>query len=161
MKKNLSVLAVAALALAGCVPAQAEANRVVSTAAVAHYAIGNTANSITEVREALNREDMRAEVHDNVEELLSSSEAFETTFEFERDLFVCEQLHPIPADHEPDHPESTPLANCVRSTIEALAEIGPILDQIDSMAEEKPPAGATAEGNETKTNGRQGSDFNV
>lgn len=26
---------------------------------------------------------------------------------------------------------------------------------------EKPPAGGTAEGNETKTNGKEGSDFNV
>ncbi|MGP5383407.1 hypothetical protein ACTXL8_14670 [Glutamicibacter arilaitensis] len=119
MKKNLSVLAVAALALAGCAPAQADASRVASTAAVAHYSVGNTANSINEVREALEHEGMRAQVHANLDSLLSSSEAYATSFEFERDLFVCEQLHPVPADHEVDHPESTPLANCVRSTFEA------------------------------------------
>lgn len=119
MKTNFAVLAVAALALAGCAPAHADASRVVSTAAVAHYAVGNTANSIAEVREALNREGMRAKVHANVEELLSNSKGFETSFEFERDLFVCEQLHPVPADHDIDHRESKPLATCVRQTFEA------------------------------------------
>ncbi|MFJ2318385.1 hypothetical protein ACIOTN_16985 [Glutamicibacter sp. NPDC087661] len=119
MKKNLTPLAVAALALAGCVPAQADASRVASTAAVKSHSVGNTSNSITEVRDALERDDMRAQVHANLDSLLSSSEAYATHFEFERDLFVCEQLHPVPADHETDHPESRPLANCVRLTFEA------------------------------------------
>ncbi|KWR73303.1 hypothetical protein RN04_03415 [Arthrobacter sp. W1] len=119
MNKNLPALAVAALALAGCVPAQADAGRVASTAAVEHHAVGNTFNSIDEVREALDQDGMRAQVHMNLDSLLSSSEAYETAFEFERDLFVCEQLHQVPADHEADHPESKQLADCVRHTYEA------------------------------------------
>lgn len=119
MKKNLAPLAVAALALAGCAPAQADASRVASTAPVEHHSVGNTANSIAEVREALEQDGMRAQVHTNLDSLLSSSEAYATSFEFERDLFVCEQLHPVPADHEVDHPQSTPLASCVRQTFEA------------------------------------------
>lgn len=113
MKKHLPVLAIAALALAGCAPAQADAGRVSSTAAVEHRAVGNISNSIDEVREALEHDGMRAQVHANLDSLLSSSEAYATSFEFERDLFVCEQLHPVPADHEVDHPESKPLADCV------------------------------------------------
>lgn len=119
MKKNLTPLTVAALALAGCAPAQADANRVASTAAVERHAVGNSSNSIDEVREALEQDSMRAQVHTNLDPLLSSSEAFATSFEFERDLFVCEQLHPVPADHEADHPEAKPLADCVRQTFEA------------------------------------------
>lgn len=119
MKKHLSVLAIAALALAGCAPAQADAGRVASTAAVERHAVGNTSNSIDEVREALEQDSMRAQVHTNLDPLLSSSEAFATSFEFERDLFVCEQLHPVPADHDVDHPESKPLATCVLQTYEA------------------------------------------
>lgn len=119
MKKQLSVLAIAALALAGCAPAQADAGRVASTTAVERHAVGNTSNSIDEVREALEQDNMRAQVHTNLDSLLSSSEAYSTSFEFERDLFVCEQLHPVPADHEVDHPESKPLANCVLHTYEA------------------------------------------
>jgi hypothetical protein len=118
MKKNLTPLAVAALALAGCAPAQADAGRVASTAAVEQHAVGNTASSIDEVREALEQDSMRAQVHKNLVPLLSSSEAYATSFEFERDLFVCEQLHPVPADHAVDHPESKPLATCVRQTYE-------------------------------------------
>ncbi|UTM47081.1 hypothetical protein [Glutamicibacter mysorens] len=119
MKKHLPVLAIAALALASCAPAQADAGRVSSTAAVEHRAVGNISNSIDEVREALEQDGMRAQVHTNLDSLLSSSEAYETAFEFERDLFVCEQLHPVPANHETDHPESKPLADCVRHTFEA------------------------------------------
>ncbi|WP_190263645.1 hypothetical protein [Glutamicibacter nicotianae] len=119
MKKNLTPLAVAVLALAGCAPAQADTGRVASTAAVEHHSVGNTTNSIDEVREALEQDSMRAQVHTNLDSLLSSSEAFATFFEFERDLFVCEQLHPVPADHDVDHPESKPLADCVRHTYEA------------------------------------------
>jgi len=118
MKQSLSVLAIAALALAGCVSAQADTSRESSTAVAAHYVVGNTANSIDEVREALERVDIRAEVHNSLEELLSKSEDFGTSFEFERDLFICEQLHPIPEDHEANHPESRPLANCVLLTFE-------------------------------------------
>ena len=119
MKKNLTPLAVAALALAGCAPAQADTGRVASTAAVEHRAVGNTTNSIDEVREALEQDSMRAQVHTNLDSLLSSSEAYATSFEFERDLFVCEQLHPVPSDHAVDHPESKPLATCVWQTFEA------------------------------------------
>lgn len=118
MKKKLTALAVLALALAGCASAQADTNRAAGTSEVAHYAVGNTANSIDEVREALKRNDMRAMVHNHVEELLSKSEDFGTTFEFERDLFICGQIHPIPADHDANHPESRPLANCVLLTFE-------------------------------------------
>ncbi|MGP9034573.1 hypothetical protein ACT17S_16100 [Glutamicibacter mysorens] len=119
MKKNLTPLAVAALALAGCAPAQADAGRVASTAAVERHSVGNTTNSIEEVRKALEQDGVRAQVHTNLDPLLASSEAYATSFEFERDLFVCEQLHPVPADHEVDHPESKPLATCVRQTYEA------------------------------------------
>ena len=119
MNKNPTILAIAALALAGCAPAQADASRVASTAAVEHHSVGNTSNSIDEVREALEHDSMRAQVHTNLDSLLSSSEAYATSFEFERDLFVCEQLHPVPADHDVDHPESKSLADCVRQTIEA------------------------------------------
>ena len=118
MKQSLSVLAIAALALAGCVSAQANTSRVAGTADIAHYAVGNTTNSIDEVHEALKHDDLRAEVHENLSVLLTKSEDFGTSFEFERDLIVCEQIHPIPADHEADHPESRPLANCVLRTFE-------------------------------------------
>lgn len=38
---------------------------------------------------------------------------FGTSPEFERDLRECVQAHPIPADHEVDHPEAAPLTECV------------------------------------------------
>ena len=52
-------------------------------------------------------------------ELVSNTEFYGTTYEFERDLYTCEQLHPVPADHSIDHPESTPLAECVLATYKA------------------------------------------
>jgi len=116
MKKKLSVLALAAVALAGGALAQAIQTRAVSTEQVAHVAVGNTENSIDEVREALGRNDMRATVSANLDRILTLSEDLNTPFEFERDLFVCEELHSLPADHGPEHPESAPLAACVENT---------------------------------------------
>jgi len=119
MKKKLSVLALAALALAGCASAKSDRDPSVSTEQVEHVAVGNTANSIDEVREALERNDMRATVSANLDRILTLSEDLNTPFEFERDLFVCEELHQLPADHGPEHPESVPLATCVENTFQA------------------------------------------
>lgn len=120
MRKVLVAIAVTATALAGsgCVSANGHQDRAVGSAEVAHYAVGNTANSIEEVAEALKDQSIRANVHSHLGELLWKSEDFNTSFEFERDLFVCEQLHPIPADHEADHPESKSLADCVMLAFE-------------------------------------------
>lgn len=120
MKKNLPALAIAALALAGCASAQADETRVTGSASFVTYAVGSTDNSVDEVREALESDALRVTVHDNLDALLSKSEDFGTSFEFERDLFVCEMLHPIPADHAPDHPESKPLADCTLGTYRAF-----------------------------------------
>ncbi|MGP9033663.1 hypothetical protein ACT17S_11395 [Glutamicibacter mysorens] len=38
---------------------------------------------------------------------------FGTSPEFERDLRDCVEAHPIPTDHEVDHPEAAPLTECV------------------------------------------------
>lgn len=119
MRKDLSALALTVLALAGCTAAQEDADRVASTVAVEHHSVGGTSTSIDEVRDALEQDGMRNEIRTNLDVLLSKSEAYSTPFELERDLFVCEELHPVPDDHEVDHPESEPLATCVRQTFEA------------------------------------------
>ncbi|UTT40231.1 hypothetical protein NMP99_02940 [Glutamicibacter mishrai] len=117
-KRNIipAVLGALAFALTGC--GQADEARAEGTAPV-YFPVGSTAGSIAEVREALDNDDVRNTVKDNLSLLLSRSEGFDTPFEFERDLFVCELVHPIPADHAPDHPESQPLADCVLQTFEA------------------------------------------
>lgn len=101
--------------------AQATETRVAGTADYGFTpdAVGNTVNSIDEVREALNTGAMRGIVRDNLDQILTLSEDLNTPFEFERDLLVCEKLHDLPADHGPEHPESKPLANCVERTFEA------------------------------------------
>jgi len=121
VKKNLATLAVAVLLLTGCVQAQATDTRVAGTADYEFTpdAVGNTVNSIDEVREALTSGAMRGIVRDNLDQILTLSEDLNTPFEFERDLLVCEKLHELPADHGPEHPESKPLANCVERTFEA------------------------------------------
>lgn len=105
--------------LSGCV--QATEPRVAGSAEypVTVDAIGNTTGSITEVREALTTDTMRTNVHDNLDTILTLSEDLNTPFEFERDLYVCEELHPTPADHGPEHPESVPLAACIEDTFTA------------------------------------------
>lgn len=49
------------------------------------------------------------------------AEMFGTSPEFERDLRECLEAHPIPADHEVDHPAAVPLAECVAKVYEAHA----------------------------------------
>lgn len=49
------------------------------------------------------------------------AEMFGTSPEFERDLRGCLEAHPIPADHEVDHPTAVPLAECVAKVYEAHA----------------------------------------
>ncbi|MFC9934604.1 hypothetical protein [Glutamicibacter sp. NPDC127525] len=49
------------------------------------------------------------------------AEMFGTSPEFERDLRNCLKVHPIPADHAPDHPASAPLAECVADVYETHA----------------------------------------
>lgn len=41
------------------------------------------------------------------------ADLYGTSPEFERDLRECIEVHPIPADHTPDHPAAAPLAECV------------------------------------------------
>lgn len=41
------------------------------------------------------------------------ADLFGTSPVFERDLRDCIEVHPIPADHAPDHPAAAPLAECV------------------------------------------------
>ncbi len=105
--------------LSGC--AQATEPRVAGSAEypVTVDAIGNTTGSITEVREALTMDTIRASVRDHLDTILTLSEDLNTSFEFERDLYVCEELHPTPADHGPEHPETLPLAACIEDTFTA------------------------------------------
>lgn len=49
------------------------------------------------------------------------AEMFGTSPEFERDLRNCLEVHPIPADHAPDHPAAAPLAECVARVYAAHA----------------------------------------
>jgi len=120
MRKRITitvVLAAIALAPTGC--AQATDTRIAGTTEPTHPAVGNTVNSIKEVREALKTAAMRAAVRNNIDRILTLSQDLNTPFEFERDLLVCEELHPLPADHGPEHPESKPLADCVEKTFQA------------------------------------------
>lgn len=114
-------LGISALLLTGCAQAQATETRIAGSAAyeVTPDAVGNTVNSIREVREALNTETMRASVRANLDRILTLSQDLNTPYEFERDLFVCEELHPLPVDHGPEHPESEPLTACVENTFNA------------------------------------------
>lgn len=47
------------------------------------------------------------------QELQAKADMFGTSILLERGLHDCEQAHPIPTDHTPDHPASVPLADCV------------------------------------------------
>ncbi|MGP5689751.1 hypothetical protein [Glutamicibacter ardleyensis] len=47
------------------------------------------------------------------QELQAKADIYGTSIELEQGLYDCEQAHPIPADHAPDHPSSVPLAECV------------------------------------------------
>ena len=49
------------------------------------------------------------------------ADLYGTSPEFERDLRECLEAHPIPADHEVDHPAAVPLAECVADVYEAHA----------------------------------------
>lgn len=125
MRKRITisvVLAAIALATTGC--AQATDTRMAGTAEfqVSPDAVGSTVNSIKEVREALETAAMRGAVRNNIDRILTLSQDLNTPFEFERDLLVCEELHPLPADHGPEHPESKPLADCVEKTFQAHQE---------------------------------------
>ncbi|WP_404285236.1 hypothetical protein [Glutamicibacter arilaitensis] len=53
------------------------------------------------------------------QKLQAKADMFGTSIELERGLYDCEQAHPIPVDHAPDHPESVPLADCVKLAFEA------------------------------------------
>lgn len=114
-----AVLGISVLLLTGCM--QSAEARVAGTAEyqVSPDAVGNTVSSISEVREALETAGMRGAVRNNIDRILTLSRDLNTPFEFERDLLVCEELHPLPADHGPEHPESKPLADCVEKTFQA------------------------------------------
>ncbi|WP_334121890.1 hypothetical protein [Glutamicibacter sp.] len=114
-----AVLGISVLLLTGCM--QSAEARVAGTAEyqVSPDAVGNTVNSINEVREALETASMRGAVRNNIDRILTLSQDLNTPFEFERDLFVCEELHPLPSDHGPEHPESAPLAACIEDTFTA------------------------------------------
>ena len=49
------------------------------------------------------------------------ADQYGTSPEFERDLRECEEAHPIPADHTPNHPAAAPLAECVAKVYETHA----------------------------------------
>ncbi|UAV84816.1 hypothetical protein BV113_00220 [Glutamicibacter phage BIM BV-113] len=120
MRKRITitvVLAAIALASTGC--AQATDTRIAGTIEPTRHVVGNTVNSIQEVREALETAVMRGAVRNNIDRILTLSQDLNTPFEFERDLLVCEELHPLPGDHGPEHPESKPLADCVEKTFQA------------------------------------------
>lgn len=46
-------------------------------------------------------------------QLQVKADLYGTSIELERGLHECEQAHPIPVDHAPDHPAAAPLAECV------------------------------------------------
>lgn len=46
-------------------------------------------------------------------QLQAKADLYGTSIELERGLYECEQAHPIPVDHAPDHPAAAPLAECV------------------------------------------------
>lgn len=119
-----AAIGVSALLLTGCVQAQATEARIAGSTAyeVAPDAVGNTVNSTNEVSEALSTSEMRSSVRSNLDTILTLSQDLNTPYEFERDLFVCEELHPLPADHRPEHPESEPLTACVEDTFNAYED---------------------------------------
>jgi len=108
-KKFVSCMAVplVALSLTACIKAPDD--------------MGNTDHSIDEVAMALTSSDMRRVITDTRAELIGSAENFGTTFEFERDILICEQLHqPSVSVDSPDYgadPESDLLSDCLNGTI--------------------------------------------
>lgn len=54
-------------------------------------------------------------------QLEAKAEMYGTSIELERGLHECEQEHPIPVDHAPDHPASEPLAQCVAEVFRTFA----------------------------------------
>lgn len=123
MKKVLATSAAVALLLVGCAPAQADTVRDVTSEPFESVAVGDVTESLPEVREALTEYDMRVVVRDTMTELLDASATFETSFEFERDILVCELLHQVPVDFDDptydDYPEGDALSDCVNGTIAA------------------------------------------
>lgn len=97
-----------AIALTACTPASATE-------------VGGIDNSIQEVALALQSDDMRQVITDTAQELRDAATEFGTTFEFERDVLVCEQLHPTALDEtDPNYetdPEAIPLSDCINGTI--------------------------------------------
>lgn len=123
MKKLLATGAITGLLLTGCTPAYAESDRVAESVEYVSVPVGDVSNSIPEVADALESYDMRVIVNDTLTELLDASATYETSFEFERDLLVCEQLHVTELDPSQenygDDPEAEPLSDCINLTISA------------------------------------------
>ena len=95
---------------------------VVGLALTGCAASADTGRSIPEVREALKVESIKDTITAADATLRQNTEFYQTTYELERDLLVCETLHPVPAGHPVDHPESIPLADCVKATFTAYQE---------------------------------------
>ena len=92
---------------------------VVGLALTSCAATADAGRSIPEVREALKTQSIKDSITGADAMLRQNTEFYQTTYELERDLLVCETLHPVPAGHPVNHPESVPLADCVKGTFDA------------------------------------------
>ncbi|WP_346921936.1 hypothetical protein [Glutamicibacter creatinolyticus] len=119
--RRIALSCAAVLLLAGCAPATAATFE--APEPTPEIAVGSTLRAIPEVRDALHAPEMRGIVADTVAELLGASEEYETPFEFERDVLVCEQLHhPALSEDDPEYfsdPVASLLSDCINATISA------------------------------------------
>lgn len=80
-------------------------------------------NSIPEVQTALANPVIQQVVSDTHKELVDTADKYDTSFDFERDILICEQLHPTVIS--PDSPlygydpQAQPLSDCLNLVISA------------------------------------------
>lgn len=112
---------------AGIANATAPAPERVAGISFAHVAwddnMGNADRSIPRVAHELEAPAMRQIVADTAKELRDAATVYATTFEYERDILVCEQVYvPLLNENAPDYgddPTALALSECLNRTIDA------------------------------------------
>lgn len=114
MIRSIATVAVLSFTLAGCVQDPTP------------YA-GDVSRSIPEVASALSGVDMQEIVADTDKELRDAALAYGTSYEFERDILVCEQLHMTQIEPEDEgyelDPQAEPLSDCLNLTISSYGMV--------------------------------------
>lgn len=133
MSKRITALAAGLLSLAaltaatGCATAPTE--RVAETTAATIPAIGllDGSNSIQRVRTSMTDPEIQQAIVNTERELRDAATEFDTTFEFERDILICEQIYvtlePAGSPAYFDDPTATALSECINLTIAAHDQI--------------------------------------